>query len=103
MTTINNTFKSKVMKAAWSSIRKGFASNLSQALASAWKWAKKTLVEKVIVFQGCLERTTDKAQLWSVCVGMRHEEKWIPKSAILKITEHVGSYNMVTLASWFKF
>lgn len=44
MNKVNNTFRSKVMKAAWTSFRKG-GKSFSQALVKAWKWAKETLLK----------------------------------------------------------
>lgn len=45
MTKIDNKFRSKVFKAAWTSLRNGKSSDLSQALKSAWTWAKNTLAK----------------------------------------------------------
>lgn len=44
-TQINNSFKSKVFKAAWTSLRNGKSKDLSTALRFAWAWAKETLSE----------------------------------------------------------
>ena len=87
MTTINNNFKSKVFKAAWTSIRNGKSENLSQALKSAWAWAKRTLVDLGVEIHNIIKET-EKA----ICCRVHVEELlseqeisrniWIPKSMI---------------------
>ena len=92
MTTSNNTFKSKVFKAAWTSLRNGKSKNMSQALKSAWAWAKKTLIEPIGVTSYHIVRETEKA----VCIAGQlacyvtdqvvKSNLWIPKSLVKNST-----------------
>ncbi len=89
MTTINNSFKSKVMKAAWTSIRNGFSATMSEALFSAWAWAKKNLVEKFKNIHS-IEKETEKAILAVVGFKFNHVLEatqkitmWVPKSLVV--------------------
>jgi hypothetical protein len=98
MTTINNTFKSKVFKAAWTSIRNGKSANLSQALTSAWAWAKRTLVSNGIDISAKISKSTEKAVAISINFVCVHTDQvvsrlmWIPKSLVNNAGE---------VAEWF--
>ncbi len=95
-TQINKNFKSKVFKAAWTSLRKNKSKNLSEALISAWAWAKKTLIETGITVYSIV-RETEKA----ICIAGQlacnvtdqvvKSNLWIPKSLI----------NDGAIATWF--
>ena len=88
MTTVNNTFRSKVMKAAWTSFRNGRSSNFSESLKSAWAWAKRTLVEKSVEINGKIRRETEKAVAITITFVCVHTDQavnrlmWIPKSLV---------------------
>jgi flagellar hook-basal body complex protein FliE len=92
--TINNTFRSKVMKAAWTSFRQNRMKGFAAALKSAWAWAKRTLLkaekaaQDVVCIAGAVCRETEKA----VAINVKFEcattnkvlsrQAWIPKSMI---------------------
>lgn len=87
MTTIDNTFRSKVFKAAWTSLRNGRSENLSDALKSAWAWAKKTLVDTGVDFYQTVKETAKAICIkgYLVCVNTDQaisKNLWIPKSLI---------------------
>lgn len=90
------------MKAAWTSLKNGRSSSFSEALKSAWSWAKKALVSSSKVVTATIEKTTEKAYLIGIHLG---KNVWVPKSAVESITEYMAgtSYLNFTLASWFKF
>lgn len=88
MKTINNTFRSKVMKAAWTSWRNGRSNTWSEAMKSAWVWAKRTLIEKGIEIAGKIRRETEKAVAISITFVCVHTDQevdrlmWIPRSLV---------------------
>jgi len=83
---INSTFKSKVMKAAWTSFRKG-GKSFSAALTSAWAWAKRTLVEAYATVS--FTKQTDKAVLVAAQLAcpftdqVQRRDFWAPKSLLV--------------------
>lgn len=97
MTTINNTFRSKVMKAAHTSFRNGKSKTWSQALMSAWAWAKRTLIETAIDISNKIVRETEKALSINVTFFCYSTDQsvtrmmWIPKSLV----------NNGNVAPWF--
>lgn len=98
-----NIFKSKVMKAAWTSLKSNRSSSLSEALKSAWVWAKKTLSHSTKVVTATIEKTTGKAYLLGLDFG---KNVWVPKSAVEQIQQYLDgstSYFNFVIASWVKF
>ena len=92
---VTNTHKRKIMKAAWTIIRKE-AVCLSIALKRAWAWAKKNILAekpKHFLVMGDQIKSTDKAYL--IEVGDMYKV-WIPKSLYVCQYE---SYHVVP--AWF--
>lgn len=97
MKTTNKT-RSKIFKAAWTIFKENSGLiSFSEALISAWKWAKKTLVEKRVSFLGA-KKETEKALLIIIKSYYCHVREeyvdytiWAPKSII------VGN----TIPEWF--
>ena len=119
MKTINRTFKSKVFKAAWTSLKNGRSNNLSEALKAAWSWAKKILVDAGVSGFSVV-RETEKA----ICIAGQiacyvtnqvvKSNMWIPKSLISdgtiptwffekKVDEAVSQHNYYGSGSTIQF
>lgn len=96
MKKIDNTFRSKVMKAAWTSFNGGKSANFSKALKSAWAWAKRTLREYAVQL-GEVVRETEKAVLvrfegFTVTGDDKQIDFWFPKSQV--------NFEEGTIAKW---
>jgi hypothetical protein len=98
MKTVNNKFKSKVFKAAWTNFKKS-AKSFSDCLKSAWAWAKKTLSQsEYTLVPNCNEvKETAKA----ILVDLGGYNEWIPKSVLGDMNVSVGDGNFMQVKTWF--
>ena len=90
--------KSDILKRAWKLFREN-GSSFSNALKSAWWYAKKVAKEATEVFNsvGQIERETEKAILFRSYLGKKING-WLPKSQVTISFE--GNHTVVTMPSW---
>lgn len=105
-TKIDNTFRSKVMKAAHKIFAKSYKNhtlaNWSKALKRAWKWAKENLIKSDPRILGEVIRETAKAiqieaDVYCHVRGSIFKKIWLPKSQVKEILE-----DRVIVSAWIK-
>lgn len=91
--------KSEILKRAWKLFRQN-GSTFSNALKSAWWFAKKQVSEANTVYNsvGEIIRETEKAIQFTSYLGKKLVNVWLPKSQITISQE--GNHTVITMPYW---